>query len=353
MYLKYAKNIVKKNGVLPIHIIYEVTRLCNSRCRHCYNWQSLDSYDPKTELSIEDIEKISKSLKDILYFSLTGGEVLLRKDIAQIISIFYKNNNIETAVIPTNCLLPEYIKTKVEEILKVYPKKVFMVLSLDGIGEVHDSIRGTKGNFDKFLETYKLLDEIRKKNPRLGIGVNTVISNANKDSYEDIFNYVKNNLKVESHNFELMRGSPRDKEFSPPSEEWYEKNKKKMQEMLNSYEYYSNIGPLRKAIKAMKMYYHDLALEIIKEKRQTVPCYAGRLSAVITANGDVYPCELYKKIGNLKSFGFDFRKLWFSEKADEIRKDIKNRKCHCYHQCFQIMNIIFNPKLAIKYLKYY
>ena len=353
MVLKYLKNMVKKEKVLPIHIIYEVTRLCNSRCKHCYNWRSLKGYDSKVELDIKEIEKISKSMNDILYFSLTGGEVLLRKDIADIIKIFYKNNKIETAVIPTNCLSPKLIRKRVTEILKVYPKRLFLVLSLDGIGKMHDEIRGIKGNFSRFLETYKLLDSIRGENKRLSIGVNTVINNINKDSYNEIYQYVKKKLKVQSHNFELMRGLPRDSKVSPPSIEWYEKNKKNLQRMICSYDYYENLKIFRKFIRAMKIYYHDVALEIMKKKKQVIPCYAGRLSAVITANGGVYPCELYKKIGNLRDYKYDFKKLWFSPQANKIREEIADKKCHCYHQCFQIVNILFNPSLITKYIRYY
>lgn len=348
---EYARYVFRKEGVLPIHLILEATSVCNSRCVTCFNWQKTDSATEK-KIELPELEKLSKSLGHLLWFSLTGGEVFLRKDLAELVKIFVDNNKPQHISIPTNALLPEQIAAETEKILKIYKGNLVIVLSLDGIGEAHDKIRGVPGNFNKFLETYNKLSEQRKSYKNLHIGVNTVVNNLNKSEVKKIYNYVKANLKVESHTFELLRGCSRDKAVRSPDIDYYREHKEFFKEVMKRYSYYT-FNPLSLFLKAAKQYYHDLAFDMTEQKKMLHPCYAGRLSAVIDCEANVYPCELYKKMGNLKDFDFDFKKLWFSADAEKVRKEIAERKCWCAHSCFWFVNILFNPRLYPAMARYF
>ena len=56
-------------------------------------------------------------------------------------------------------------------------------------------------------------------------------------------------------------------------------------------------------------------------------CFAGRLFGVITANGDIFPCEILesKKLGNLREKNMDFQQLWDSKENSNIRSIIKKQ----------------------------
>lgn len=348
--VRYTKYIIKKNKVLPIHLILEVTSVCNARCLTCFNWKKTD-YKKPTGPSLEQLEKISRSLNNLLWFSLTGGEPFLRKDLADIVAIFVKNNKPENITMPTNCLMPNRITELAEKILNIYKKNFVITLSLDGIGNLHDKIRGVENNFQKFLETYKSLKELQKRYKNLHIGVNTTINSLNKDYIKEIGSYVEKNLKVESHTLELIRGCSRDSNVKPPTLDYYIKNKKILQDFMKKKSYYK-IGFKGRLLKAAKLYYHDYSIQVIKKRTQVVPCVAGRLSAVIDCNLNVYPCELYKKYGNLKDFDYNFRKLWFSNNANKVRKEIIDKYCYCTHSCFQFVTLLFNLKAYPKIAKY-
>ena len=47
----------------------------------------------------------------------------------------------------------------------------------------------------------------------------------------------------------------------------------------------------------------------------------------------------------------DFKKLWLSHKAKNEVKFIRKSKCFCTHECFNIVNILFNPKFYPKIIK--
>jgi hypothetical protein len=71
------------------------------------------------------------------------------------------------------------------------------------------------------------------------------------------------------------------------------------------------------------------------------------------ANGDILPCELLidRKLGNVRDVNYDFKKIWYSQKADETRKFIRDTKCFCTYECFLTVNILFNPRMMPKILK--
>ena len=70
--------------------------------------------------------------------------------------------------------------------------------------------------------------------------------------------------------------------------------------------------------------------------------------------GDVFPCEILgdnHKIGNIRDYNLDFKKLWLSHKAKKEKEFIKNTKCFCTHECFNHANILFNAKLYPRLIK--
>jgi radical SAM protein with 4Fe4S-binding SPASM domain len=68
----------------------------------------------------------------------------------------------------------------------------------------------------------------------------------------------------------------------------------------------------------------------LARQTQVIPCYAGWTSAQIYADGQVWPCCVRAdSLGNLRDVGYDFRQVWFSEKAQRVRQSIKDKECHC------------------------
>jgi MoaA/NifB/PqqE/SkfB family radical SAM enzyme len=83
---------------------------------------------------------------------------------------------------------------------------------------------------------------------------------------------------------------------------------------------------------AFRLVYYDLAIRILKENRQVVPCYAGISNAHLSPYGDVWACCTLgydKSMGNLRDHGDDFHQLWNSLRAREVRSYIHAGNCHC------------------------
>jgi radical SAM protein with 4Fe4S-binding SPASM domain len=75
-----------------------------------------------------------------------------------------------------------------------------------------------------------------------------------------------------------------------------------------------------------------------------VSCRAGALGDVVRANGDVFPCEILdERLGGLREMDFDFKKIWRSERAREVRGIINKSECACTYECFMTLNVLFDP----------
>ena len=161
--LKFSKYFFIKNN--PIYLTYFVTNKCNLKCQHCFYWKNLNL--KKRELTLEEIDKFSKNLKDILVLNITGGEPFLRKDLPDLIKTFYINKKPIILTINTNGFLTNKIISDTEKILSFYKLPLIIEISLDGIKEDHDKVRYVEGAFDKSILTFKKLKELQNNYPKI------------------------------------------------------------------------------------------------------------------------------------------------------------------------------------------
>lgn len=338
--------IVKNHLKTPVFLILFITDRCNSRCKHCFNWSTLNS--SKNELSLSEIESIAKQIPTLETLAISGGEPFLREDIGKIYRLFNKHcKRLSSFSIPTNGFLPEVILEKAKDILVLSEGKgiISINLSLDGLEETHDYIRGLKGSFNNIFKTYNLINSLKEDFKNVAIRVNTTITNINVDELPELISLVKEKMPgIESHNFEFMRGKPKDPKIKCPSVEKLRTVKKHIVKTFDYYNYFQRSKFKSKLVNGLRSYQYDLYLDIFKKKKQLIPCYAGLIHCVIDAQANVYFCELLPSIGSLRD-ARTFLEVWHSPKAALQRKSIRNRECYCTHSCFQNGNIQYNPFL--------
>jgi len=353
-YIKKAVKLFNKHNILPEYITFFVTNKCNARCEHCFYWKELNS--PLKELSLDEIEKIAQAIDEFSFLVLTGGEPFLRDDLAKIVKIFYKTNNLRKANIMTNGSMPDKVSRVMKDIMVECPD-LYMTLfvSLDEIGDRHDKVRGLEGIYKNALETITRLKEVQAAYPRLSLGIALVYSSLNENKITDIYNHIKINIKPDTVNCAFVRGDLKNALLKTRNVD----NFMKLQEMIKGDLIHNDlrgafdpiIGDL---VNACKFESISQLARIVKEDKYFFPCYAGKINAVIYPGGDVFPCELLNdKMGNLREYNYDFKKIWFSKRSGQIRKKIKKSKCYCTHGCNLLPNIMFNPAFSGKIIKNY
>ncbi len=354
--LKTARRIVDKRRMKPTFLIFNVTNKCQSKCITCFAWDYLNK-DTDKELKIDEIAKLASNFGHLQWLLLTGGEPFLRPNIDEIIEIFYKKNHARRVTIPTNGIVAKHVIDSVHKIFDKCPDlNLNISLSCDGIGEMHDNIRGFKNNFILLSETYRQLAELKKQYPKLSLNMNTCLNNVNIKQIDEILDYVPKHFPdLDFHGFEILRGVSRAKEMhveTPPIAE-AEEALKKIHKYWEKYEFYRmNKG---KIVRAAKILSRDIEFDILKNQKRTQKCFAGSVSGVVYATGDIAVCELIPPLGNIRDVNFDLDKIWFGEKANKVRKSIKelSGSCQtCTHSCFMISSIFYDPMLYPKLFMY-
>jgi len=253
----------------------------------------------------------------------SGGEPMLRRELAGILHLFYENNGIRWVNLPTNGLLPERTAAQVAEICTDNPKlQLDLNVAMDGLHEVQDSIRGVPGNFEKTLKTLDALQPCREKFANLRVNINTVICAENFDSVLEIACFVRQNCRVDGHYFNIIRGSAKDPSLKRiPTE----RLPSLYGEIRKIYAHYARIATRHSAGMASRIgrayyegvlaFHNKVQLDNMESPHAwPMPCTAGETSVVIDYNGDVRACELRGKLGNLRDFACDFQKFWQQER---------------------------------------
>tara|TARA_Y100000758_G_scaffold297844_1_gene258309 strand:+ start:224 stop:1435 length:1212 start_codon:yes stop_codon:yes gene_type:complete len=318
-------------------LIFAITDVCPFRCKHCFY---ADTMDVKNEeavygMSLDEITKISASLGHFSKLLITGGEPFLRKDVAEIAKIFYTQNKIRHIHLPTNSFHTSRIVSTVTNILEECPKINFTLsISIDGLPETHNDIRGVKRSFEKLIETTRAVGELKKQYDNLRLNVITCVNSQNLNEILDLSEFVKNELPVvDGHGPIPMRGDPYDKHLRPPTtEEWDELSK----ELIKIQAHWNNKRNESYAKRTLRTnsekHLYKVITKVMDGEGLPFQCKAGEVIGVLEANGDVRVCELKDTIGNVKDYDYDFKRVWFSDAANKMRETVPG--CSCTHPCF-------------------
>ena len=349
------KAIIKKNQ-LPSYFIYFPTSRCNLNCSHCFYHDSLNKRF--NELSLDEIDSFTKTMDPLLHLVLTGGEPYLRHDLDQIARIFYENTKIPILTIPSNGWYLEKMDRQISNMMKWCPELVLnQLISLDGLEKDHDKIRmGThKGSFKKALETIEHLKKLQKKFGRINIGVVTTFTSENQSKMKDIVKGIYELAQPDNISINLVRGDPREKVNLNLNMKLYQEAVAYRNSLFHSKKMSGHTKfKGNKIATAGRIVLNEMVQEIFEKNKYQTPCYSANISGVLYPEGQVYPCEILDdshKIGNIRDFKLDFRKLWLSQKAKEEVNFIRKTKCFCTHECFNAVNILFNPKFYPKLIK--
>lgn len=309
---------------LPLNITLSPSPKCNSRCLTCNIWMKRED-----ELNMEEWDRVLASLGRAPYwFTISGGEPFMFPGIVELAQLVYDHCRPGIINIPTNSLLGS-IPDKVERIASTCPESQLIInLSLDGVGEKHDFIRGVPGNFEKFEERLRQLLELRESLPNLTVGIHSVVSVFSVGHLDELIAYADQSgadqfiTEIAEPRVELDTvGLP----ITPAREEYNEAI-----DRLIAYVESKQYKGVARITEAFRVEYYKLVKRILEEEDQVIDCYAGWASAQIYADGTVWPCCVRAdNLGNLRDHNYDFKEIWFGEKIREVRRSIAAKECYC------------------------
>ncbi len=328
-------------GPGPVYLIQYVTSRCNLRCRHCFYMPQILS-GRKQELSLEEFERIAANLPRLVQLSIGGGEPLLREDLAEIIRIYRKVSGVSYFTLPTNATLPERTERLLNEVLpSIRPAHLRLSLSLDGVGEEHDRIRGVQGTFDRFKETWERVAPLRKRFDNLSIDIVACISALNQDRIGPLYDYCRQHFPADNLGLLYVRGNV-DPEIKRGFLDQYGELAARLERDNRAVrENRSRSGLFR----ALASEVHSLVRRTVEQDRWLVPCEAGRRLLVISEEGKVYPCEMLDDCyGSLREHDYDLQSIMRQPEVRRRVAGIRQDRCFCTWECIHSLNGIYHRR---------
>jgi MoaA/NifB/PqqE/SkfB family radical SAM enzyme len=329
--LRFRVQRIVKEPLKPVALSIAVTNRCNSHCVMCNIWRSAnENPDIKNlELPSQKIISIlySRLFSELVELDLTGGEPHLRDDLVDIVLgiIRLKKNSLpglRSIIITSNGFLTRRILANYQDILNAIKDTgidLVSVTSLDGIGDIHNRIRGIGDAFKLASGTIKGLVELKKEYRCFIPGIKTTILPWNIDVLDDILSYASSNnlfhiispvifTKTRFKNIDR-----RDEISLTPSN-------------LHKVSQFYRRDELRQS------YFYSRGLNYFTTGKKQWVCAASYNYLFIDYDGKVYSCEMVpEKIGDVKTQ--DIMDIWKSHQALNWRK--KNGKMEYCKTCHE------------------
>jgi MoaA/NifB/PqqE/SkfB family radical SAM enzyme len=135
--------------IRPLSAHIKLTENCQARCISCDYWKSRWQDHLDTERAVDLVNQIGAV--GIHGLRLTGGEPLLRKDLFQVLEQA-NTSPLKRIILQTNGLLIKKLHREIND-----SPITHVCVSIDGLKETNDQIRGIRGYFDLGLEGIRLL----------------------------------------------------------------------------------------------------------------------------------------------------------------------------------------------------
>jgi radical SAM protein with 4Fe4S-binding SPASM domain len=292
----------------PFLIVWNFTKQCNLRCKHCY-----ENAGPETapdELTTEEAKHAIDEFADagVVALSFSGGEPLIRKDFFEIAE-YAAEREFYVSVASNGTLITEKVAQKMKEVGVQYAE-----ISLDGFEKIHDEFRGMPGAWKRAVEGIK-----NCVNVGLDTGIATTATHYNFKEIPKLAEFMEKDLHAKRFmvfNFiPVNRGKEIVNQDLTPRE----------REELLSFLYTKLIDENRKldtfstapqyAVTSLKFAFGPVvathftnraATEMLKGRTKSLTefiggCGAGRLYCGMEPNGDVEPCVFIPiKVGNIR-----------------------------------------------------
>ena len=287
-----------------------VTYRCNARCTMCNRYKAPST--PEEEITIDTIKK----LPPMYFTNITGGEPFIRTDLKDIVRELYKKS--DRIVISTN----GFFTDRIIDLCKEFPK-VGIRISIEGLEETNNEIRGLEDGFNKGYTTLKKLVEMN--HPDVGFGMTVQDANA-----KDLVPLYKLSDEM---NMEFATASLHNSFYFVET-----KNIIHDRQMVaeNFEELINELLKSNEPKKWFRAYFNHGLINYIYGQKRLLPCDMAFDTFFIDPYGDVMPCNGTKEkevMGNLNVQSWD--ELWNSEQAEKVRAKVR----HCDRQCWMIGSV--------------
>ena len=320
--------VARMKAIHPTVFIFHCTFVCDARCEMCSNWKRGDR---KADMSLDEISKAFDSplWKHIENASLSGGEPTTRNDMVEICGLMMdKFPRLRKLTLNTTGMTPHRAIPMLTKVVQMANEKgiIFSTrVSIDGVGEMHNSVRNVKRGFDKANETIRAMKELQKTH-KFNFGISTTIFSQNLDDAENILAWAR------SENLDIVFNMVRFTEAMLGNDELSGSLKPIGREEERMRDFFLDRvrkDPILDGQNFIYMHYADM---ISNGYHRLAPCPFMTQGIMLNPNGDLFFCENSKVVGNVRDE--DAEKVYFAAASQAHRKHIRDHECPtCLSPC--------------------
>lgn len=298
-----------ENPGMPTDVSIITTYRCQMQCKMCNIWEN--PTDRQLEIKAKELEM----LPSFKFVNITGGEPFVRNDLEDIVEVMYRKS--DRIVISTS----GWHHNKILKMAERFPN-IGIRVSIEGLSQKNDDLRGREGGFDRGLKVLLDLKEMGIKD----IGFGQTVSNKNSGDLAPLYQLSKEmGMEFATAAFHNSYYFHRDD------------NQIKEKEKV--------IGDFQDLIERLLKENHPKAwfraffnlglINYINDGKRMLPCQAGTANFFIEPYGEVYPCngleERYwkKSMGNIRDTP-NFEELWNGPAAREVRQLVSTCPKNCW-----------------------
>jgi MoaA/NifB/PqqE/SkfB family radical SAM enzyme len=327
----------------PLKLRIGLTNRCNAKCIMCNIWQQEDNTAPSLphEIRADELDTIftrnARFLSRLNHISLTGGEPTLRRDFVEIWQVLHKHFPSLNMSFNSNGFSTAKTVEFVESILAFHPRLTVMI-SLDGMGENHDYVRGLKRVFQHTMATVERIAALRPAHPNLKLEINHVMTPHNVDDCIELFRFCVRN-RISFNPIYCVQG-----------ELYFNEDKDNVslgEEARRRY-----IGHFRTILEEDDSLQTREIVDQLMDRPRDFDCWAGRITYLIEENCNLFPnggCPGDFLMGNLRDFDYSFEMLLESPQARKVLD--KAKACRICRLSCETMTTLQHPEALAGYRK--
>jgi MoaA/NifB/PqqE/SkfB family radical SAM enzyme len=315
--------------IRPTVLIYNCTFVCDARCVMCSNWKHGDR---KSDMTLDQLERVmdDRFWGAVENLGISGGEPTTRKDLPEMVELFHRHlPRLRKIGINTTGLSPHLavpMLTRIVEFCAANGVLVSVRVSLDGIGDAHNRVRGVKNGFDKACQTIDAMQAVARAHANTQFGLAATIFAANLEEASSLLAWARaRGLDIV---FNMLRFSD---------------------SMLNNNDLKAAVGLQAREEAFLRQFFLDRVAEesvlsgqafmylhyadmIANGYRRTMPCPFQNQGLLLNPDGSLYYCENSDRIGNVVDESASA--LYYRAANLSHREEIKRRICPtCLSPC--------------------
>lgn len=328
-----SSNVVESNTALsrvgtPLFCDLIPSHKCFFKCKMCIDWKT-----PKDApmLTLDECKQFIDSLRDFadykLDINIMGGEPFMIDWLLPLCNYMY-SKGFQSIVSTNGYLIDEEMAKKITD-----SHLGVLAISLDGIkADTHDSIRGTKGAYSQVMDALGYLSKYRNNN--IHITILPLILEKNLEELPELVKWARKSKIIDSVSFLALVESGLvncKKEWfkQPEYRDLWPQDSDKVKEVMDSIiclkkEGCKIVNPFSQ-LEAFKEYYNDPE----KFLRETEYCIYDYIID-LDPTGDMFLSG--HPLGSIRG-NISLEELWFSKKANEIRRYIDLYGCDNSRSC--------------------